>query len=121
MSMDITNSKDFDKWKVLMMAEAANSGPQESVPMNATGIEAEVCRDIAERQRIGKIKYGHELADNNATLTERIQHAYEESLDMAVYLKWSLGRIAELDAQLADVQKVIEQALKNNRTCTQAP
>ena len=89
--------------------------------MNATGIEAEVCRDIAERQRIGKVKYGQELADNNASLTERLQHAYEESLDMAVYLKWAIGKMDELDGQLADVQKVIEQALKNNRTCTQAP
>jgi hypothetical protein len=62
--------------------------------MSATGIEAEVCKDIAKRQRLGIAKYGTTLADNPAALRERLQHAYEECLDQAVYLKWA---IVEMD------------------------
>lgn len=55
--------------------------------MNATGIEAEVCKDIAERQRKGVAKYGVTVADNPLSLKEWLQHAYEESLDLPIYLK----------------------------------
>ena len=55
--------------------------------MNATGIEAEVCKDIAERQQKGVAKYGVTVADNPLSLKEWLQHAYEESLDLPIYLK----------------------------------
>lgn len=60
--------------------------------MNATGIEARVCADIAARQAVGVRKYGGTLADNPAGRAERIRHAYEEALDLAVYLRWELDR-----------------------------
>ena len=60
------------------------------------GIEAEVCADIARRQQMGINKYGTTVADNPLTLREWLQHALEEALDQAVYLKRA---IAELDAQ----------------------
>ena len=59
-----------------------------------TGIEAEVCADIARRQALGKNKYGTTVADNPLTLRQWLQHALEEALDQAVYLKRA---IAELD------------------------
>lgn len=59
-----------------------------------TGIEAEVCRDIAERQQKGIVKYHTTVADNPLSLREWLQHAYEETLDQAIYLKRA---IAELD------------------------
>lgn len=53
----------------------------------ATGIEAAVCADIAERQRKGVAKYGTTVAENQLTRAQWLRHAYEECLDMAVYLR----------------------------------
>ena len=55
--------------------------------MSATGIEALVCADIERRQRLGIAKYGTTLADNPLTHREWLIHAYEEALDMALYLR----------------------------------
>lgn len=55
--------------------------------MEATGIEAMVCDDIAARQRLGLSKYGVSVENNPLELREWLNHAYEEALDMAVYLK----------------------------------
>ena len=60
------------------------------------GIEADLCAEIAARQAKGIQKYGTTVADNPLTLREWLQHALEEALDQAVYLKRA---IAELDAQ----------------------
>lgn len=60
--------------------------------MSATGIEARVCADIAARQARGLHKYGTTLEANPAGRVERIRHAYEEALDLAVYLRWELER-----------------------------
>jgi hypothetical protein len=59
-----------------------------------TGIEAAVCRDIADRQQLGICKYGTTVAANPLELREWLRHAYEECLDQAVYLRRA---IAELD------------------------
>lgn len=61
-----------------------------------TGIEAAVCADIARRQALGIAKYGTTVADNPLELRQWLQHAYEEVLDQAVYLKRAM---AEMDAQ----------------------
>lgn len=60
------------------------------------GIEAEVCADIARRQQMGINKYGTTVAENRLSLREWLVHAYEESLDLSIYLKRA---IAEIDAQ----------------------
>lgn len=52
-----------------------------------TGIEAQVCDDIARRQHFGLAKYGTTVADNPLTHKEWLKHAYFEALDMAIYLK----------------------------------
>lgn len=52
-----------------------------------TGTEAAVCADIAKRQQLGIAKYGTTVAENPLELHEWLQHAYEETLDQAVYLK----------------------------------
>lgn len=61
-----------------------------------TGIESMVCEEIARRQQMGIAKYGTTVADNPLPLREWLQHAYEETLDKAVYLRRA---IAELDAK----------------------
>lgn len=63
--------------------------------MKTTGIEAIVCEDIANRQQLGINKYGTTVADNNLSLREWLQHAYEESLDQAIYLRRAIAEIDE--------------------------
>ena len=52
-----------------------------------SGTEQRVCEDIAMRQHLGVSKYGTTVEKNPLTLREWLQHAYEECLDQAVYLK----------------------------------
>lgn len=61
------------------------------------GIESEVCLDIARRQKMGQAKYGTTVAENPLSLRQWLNHAYEEALDQAIYLKRA---IAEIDAQV---------------------
>jgi hypothetical protein len=68
--------------------------------VKATGIEALVCAEIASRQQKGLGKYGTTVADNNLSLREWLQHALEETLDQAVYLRRAIG---EIDKQSATV------------------
>lgn len=46
--------------------------------------------DLHRRSQLGIMKYGTTLGDNPATLREKLQHAYEEALDMANYLQWAI-------------------------------
>lgn len=59
-----------------------------------TGTEFRVCKDIADRQAMGRAKYGVTVEENPLSLREWLQHAYEETLDKAVYLRRA---IEELD------------------------
>ena len=54
--------------------------------MSATGTEAKVCEDIAARQQTGIAEYGT-VAEKPLTHRQLLQHAYEEALDLAVYLR----------------------------------
>jgi hypothetical protein len=46
-----------------------------------------VAADLAQRAAVGLRKYGVGLADSDLTSRQTIQHAYEEALDLASYLK----------------------------------
>ena len=61
--------------------------------LQATGTEAKVCADIAARQAMGLSKYGVSVQDNDLSLREWLQHAYEESLDHAIYLKRAMEEL----------------------------
>ena len=56
-----------------------------------SGIEAAVCEDIARRQHLGTAKYGVTVAANPLPLPAWLQHAYEEALDMAIYLRRAIA------------------------------
>ena len=43
--------------------------------------------DLDARQQLGQAKYGTTMADNPLPLRAWLQHAYEECLDQAQYLK----------------------------------
>jgi hypothetical protein len=59
--------------------------------MNDT--EAEMINDIKRRQRIGILKYGTTVANNPLELRAWLQHAYEECLDQAIYLKRAIQEL----------------------------
>ena len=58
--------------------------------------ESIVCEDIKRRQMIRVVKYETTVASSPLDLRDWLQHAYEECLDQAVYLKRA---IQELDAK----------------------
>lgn len=68
-----------------------------TVPYRAVphGVEARVCEDIAKRQETGMAKYGMSVADNPLVFRSWLQHAYEECLDQAVYLKKAMEKFDE--------------------------
>lgn len=59
----------------------------------AIGTEAKVCLDIISRQKKGIKKYGTTVAENPLSHKEWLQHAYEEALDMAIYLRRAIEEI----------------------------
>lgn len=65
-----------------------------------TGIEKIVCEDIERRQQAGMIKYGISVADNPLLLKAWLQHSYEESLDLAVYLRRCISEVEKWDTNL---------------------
>ncbi len=60
------------------------------------GTEAAVCDLIARRQQAGMRKYGQQVAENPLPLRAWLQHALEEALDQAIYLKRAID---EIDSQ----------------------
>jgi hypothetical protein len=52
--------------------------------------------DLDARQQRGQAKYGTTMADNPLPLRAWLEHAYEEALDMAQYLKRAM---MEMDAK----------------------
>lgn len=61
--------------------------------IDVIGTEADVCADIARRQALGIKKYNSTVRDNNLSLKQWLQHAYEETLDKAIYLKRAIEQI----------------------------
>jgi hypothetical protein len=55
-----------------------------------TGIEKQVCNDIAIRQEMGRNKYGTTVAENPEQLRFWLRNLYEEMLDGAIYAKRAL-------------------------------
>lgn len=79
---------------------ASRMPPKEITP-KPTGTEARVCADIAKRQAHGLAKYGTTVADNPLSIREWLNHAYEECLDQAVYLRRAMD---EIDLQTRRLQ-----------------
>ena len=89
-------SSGLEKLVMSQLYEEANAAKGKLSEMSSpSGIEAAVCDDIAERQKKGIAKYGLTVAENPLNLREWLQHAYEETLDKAVYLKRAIAMLAE--------------------------
>lgn len=82
-----------------------------TVTRTATGIEALVCADIARRQQLGIHKYGRTVADNPLALGAWLRHAYEEALDLAVYLRRAMHEQAAAPTPGTDPMLTAEQPL----------
>lgn len=61
--------------------------------LEVSGTEQKVCEDISARQQFGLRKYGVSVEQNKLSLRQWLQHAYEETLDQAVYLKRAIDEI----------------------------
>ncbi|MEN9670988.1 MAG: hypothetical protein RL018_1265 [Pseudomonadota bacterium] len=57
------------------------------------GIEQKVCADIEARQQLGMNKYGISVQDNPLTLRQWLEHAYQECLDQAIYLRRAMQEL----------------------------
>tara|TARA_Y100000114_G_scaffold24001_1_gene19700 strand:+ start:376 stop:639 length:264 start_codon:yes stop_codon:yes gene_type:complete len=57
--------------------------------MQESKLSKEIYQDLYDRNSRGLNKYGHLLDDNN--YQDMLQHAYEEALDLAQYLKKEIG------------------------------
>ena len=75
--------------------------------------ETEVCADIKRRQELGIAKYGTTVAQNPLELRQWLQHAYEEKLDDAVYMKRAIQELDKIiDAGVAsaiNVEQIMAQ------------
>ncbi len=59
------------------------------------GIIQRVCADLQQRSEKGIAKYGVTLDRTDLSLRDWLQHAYEETLDQANYLKRAIVAIDE--------------------------
>ena len=66
------------------------------------GIEALVCADITKRQNLGMKKYGISVENNPLLLKAWLNHAYEETLDNAVYLRRAIAEIEKNESRGTD-------------------
>ena len=55
-------------------------------------IYKEVITDLISREKIGRAKYGTTVDNANLSEKEWMQHAYEEALDFAIYLKRMMSK-----------------------------
>lgn len=85
--------------KALCLRRMTIQGPVFSTPPeHASGIESLVCADIAARQKLGIKKYGVSLAEAQISPKQWLQHAYEEALDLANYLKTLIVRLEHVES-----------------------
>jgi hypothetical protein len=52
----------------------------------------EVISDLISREKMGRAKYGTTVDKANLSEKEWMQHAYEEALDFAIYLKRMMSK-----------------------------
>ncbi len=88
------------------------------INLEVVGTEADVCQDIAKRQQVGIKKYGVTVSENPLTRKQWLQHAYEEALDHAVYLKRAIEEECKLEKELSAYKDWAEYAIRQYHTDT---
>ena len=77
-------------------------------------IEHEVILDIRRRQELGVKKYGTTVAANPLSLEKWLQHAYEECLDQAIYLKRAMRELKTTNNALTGAKEALEKILADS-------
>lgn len=108
----LTEACDAAEALLLVDAEKAAQPQQAITGRPATGTEAEVIDDIRRRQALGINKYGVTVRDNPLSFRQWLQHAYEECLDQAIYLKRAME---EMDRSQEELKHLNDEA--GARTC----
>lgn len=80
----------------------------------ASGTELRVCHDIAKRQERGLLKYGVSVEANHLNLRQWLQHAYEETLDQAIYLRRAID---EMDALISPQAQSANGSVPTEHNC----
>lgn len=76
----------------------------------------DVIKEIAERAEAGLAKYGTTMDRTDLSASDWIQHAYEEALDMAIYLKRLKKDMIELELELTAHRLNAENKVDDNGT-----
>lgn len=74
--------------------------------MTEKDAEFHVAKDIAARQAVGLAKYGVSLANAGYSSLELLVHAYQEALDLAIYLK---TEIRKREARMSSLKGHLEE------------
>ena len=77
-----------------------------------TSTESLVIADIQSRQQLGIIKYGSTVAQNPLELVQWLNHAYEEALDQAIYLKRAIQELKK-DTSPSDIDYIHANEVAN--------
>lgn len=75
-----------------------------AVKTSPCSIVEAVRQDLLDRSEVGVRKYGTTLAQNDTGHAGKLQHAYEEALDLSNYLKWAIG---ELDNLIVEADSIL--------------
>lgn len=78
---------------------AGRRGPGKRHPYANDPTVNEVIQEMLARDAKGFVKYGVTTADNPLTLRQWLQHALEETLDKAVYLRRAIRELDTLEEQ----------------------
>ena len=87
------------------LAEAMRSGAKLMAEYDVVApdrVSEAVRADLLRRSVHGWRKYGAGLDSNPAPLADALKHAYEEALDLATYLKWSILKLEGSDLLAPD-------------------
>lgn len=76
----------------------------------------DVIKEIAERAEAGLAKYGTTMDRTDLSASDWVQHAYEEALDMAIYLKRLKKDMIELELELTAHRLNAENKVDDNGT-----
>ena len=74
--------------------------------MDRIAVTNKVIMDLAARSEVGRLKYGEVLTTNNGR--NMLRDAYEESLDMAQYLK---GELIEKEEFCSKVKEILDDMI----------
>lgn len=107
--MHISDSKSYREYMMMMERERETLMEQSRMKHTRDNITNQVIEDLKSRAERGYKKYNTTLGENNNQ--NMLQHAYEEALDFAQYLKkeiTTLNTIQDMVKQYSNDQELGE-------------